>query len=237
MKTFHRWNLTSGEPVSTTALQGTNADWQFAAASPDGSRLALATGNLVDLFDTRTGHCVDQFQSPVYLSCLEFSPDGRCLAIGGDNACTLWDIAGRRVARTLAGHQDLVSSIKFSPDQTKIATTSWDHTVRLWDAVTGKPLAVLTDHKAATLDCVFSPDGRTLVTSSDDLTMKFWNMAALREVGSIPVNFAVSYLAFSPDEKIMLANNGDSGLRCWRTASLAEIDATETKEPAVATQP
>ena len=35
----------------------------------------------------------------------------------------------------------------------------------------------------------------------------------------------------------MLANNGDSGLRCWRTASLAEIDATETKEPAVATQP
>jgi WD40 repeat protein len=117
-----------------------------------------------------------------------------------------------------------------------IATGSWDSDVRLWDVATGKELAVLTGHKAAVLNCAFSPDGRTLATKSDDRTIKFWNLATLREVASIPLDYTGdiqgNFLAFSPDGQILIANDSGPGLRCWRASTLAEIDAAEAKEMA-----
>ena len=37
-------------------------------------------------------------------------------------------------------HDRAISAVSFSPDGTKIATASNDHTARLWDAATHKPL-------------------------------------------------------------------------------------------------
>jgi len=117
-----------------------------------------------------------------------------------------------------------------------IATASWDSDVRLWDVETGKELAVLTGHKAAVLNCAFSPDGRTLATKSDDRTIKFWNLATLREVASIPLdytgNIQGNFLAFSPDGQMLTANDSGPGLRYWRVPSPTEIDAAEAKEQA-----
>ena len=102
--------------------------------------------------------------------------------------------------------------------------------MRLWEAATGKEVGVLTGHKATVKTCVFSPDGRTLATASDDRTVKFWNLATLREVGSIQLDYVVWVLAFSPDGKNLAANHNRDSLRCWRAPSLAEIDAAEAQE-------
>ena len=44
-----------------------------------------------------------------------------------------------------AGHEGGVRSAQFSPDGTRIVTTSSNKTVRLWDARTGKPLGALPE--------------------------------------------------------------------------------------------
>jgi WD40 repeat protein/serine/threonine protein kinase len=185
LKTLRRWNITSGDLLSTTALNSTNTQRHLSATTPDGNRLALATGNIIEVFETGSGRCLAHFKSPVGAASLEFSSDGLLLAIGGFNAGVIWDLAEGRPVRTLTGHKDQVVCIRFSPDQKMIATTSWDATVRLWEAATGKVLAVLTGHKAGVMNGFFSPDGRTLVTGSDDRTLRFWNVATRREVASI----------------------------------------------------
>jgi WD40 repeat protein len=198
--------------------------------TPDGSRIALAAGGVVDVYETQTGRLLDHFPDPSNHEAVDFSRDRRLLAIGRGHSAVIRDVTAARVVWKLSGHRDSVVAICFSPDQKMIATASWDHTARLWDAATGKSLAVLTSHKAAVKSCAFSPDGRTLVTGSDDRTIKFWNLATLRQIASIQLNYPVRFLAFSPDGQILVANNADNSLCCWRVPSLTEIDAAEAKE-------
>ncbi len=74
----------------------------------------------------------------------------------------------------LAGHTGQVWHAAFSPDGSRIVTTSDDGTARLWD-IEGKPLAVLVGHNARASDgrkgvwsAQFSPDGSRIVTAHGD---------------------------------------------------------------------
>ena len=56
----------------------------------------------------------------------------------------------------------------FSPDGTRLATTSIDREARLWDLATGRPLGKPMRHQSAVWDAAFSPDGRRLATVNGD---------------------------------------------------------------------
>ena len=67
-----------------------------------------------------------------------------------------------------------VSSVRTSPDGTRIVTASSDKTARLWDAETGRMLQVLEGHGGWVLSAEFSPDGTRIVTASHDRTARLW---------------------------------------------------------------
>jgi WD40 repeat protein len=77
----------------------------------------------------------------------------------------------------LAGHENVVESMGFSPDGRWLATVSDDDTARLWDVTAGDPGAdpvVLVGHENAVSSVAFSPDGRWLATASRDNTARLW---------------------------------------------------------------
>jgi WD40 repeat protein len=76
--------------------------------------------------------------------------------------------------RVLEGHTGEVNSASFSPDGTRIVTTSGDHTARVWDAQTGAWLQTLTGHAGSVWSASFSPDGTRIVTASSDRTARVW---------------------------------------------------------------
>jgi len=103
------------------------------------------------------------------------SPDGRRYTrLGSPNDIQVTDaVTGRKYA--LVGHTNMVTCVVFSPDGSRIATTSWDRTIKLWDAATGRELLTLRGHTGGVVCVAFSPDGRRLASGSNDKTARVWD--------------------------------------------------------------
>ena len=62
----------------------------------------------------------------------------------------------------LKGHTDWINKVIYSPDGTRLATASRDHTVKVWDAAKGKDLLTLKGHGGNVKSVAYSPDGKKL---------------------------------------------------------------------------
>ncbi len=74
-------------------------------------------------------------------------------------------IQASRVQLTLSGHGDWVNRVAYSPDGTRLATTSDDGTAKVWSMATGQELFTVTGHEAWVMGVAFSPDGTRLATT------------------------------------------------------------------------
>jgi WD40 repeat protein len=76
---------------------------------------------------------------------------------------------------TLEGHTDLINSLSFSPDGTRLATASNDYTVKLWDTATGNEVLTLKGHSGPVLAVAFDPVGNQLASASRDKEVIVWD--------------------------------------------------------------
>ena len=60
---------------------------------------------------------------------------------------------------SLTRHKDEVVGVAFSPDGTRLATTSHDRTAKVWDASSGRELLTLAGHRFWVRGLAFSLDG------------------------------------------------------------------------------
>ena len=97
-------------------------------------------------------------------------------------------------------HDDLMSSAVFSPDGSRIVSTSRDRTARIWDAATGKEIVVMRGHEGSVRTAAFSPDGSRIVTSSGTRPPASGTPPPARRSRVLRGHEAdVSCAAFSPD--------------------------------------
>ncbi|BAZ02768.1 WD-repeat protein [Tolypothrix tenuis PCC 7101] len=108
-----------------------------------------------------------------FLTRINFSPDGKTLAMAGDKTVKLWNLSGD-LLKTLSGHKDNVSHVNFSPNGRIIATAAADKTVKLWDSQTGEMLRSIA-HSDNVSDIAFSPNGEVMITASAN-KIQFWNL-------------------------------------------------------------
>ena len=75
------------------------------------------------------------------------------------------DAAVVRRGRTAA-----VNTVAWSPDGTKVATTSDDFTAQIWDVATGRACSTYRNHTDKVWDIVVVPDGKRILSASRDMT-------------------------------------------------------------------
>ncbi len=228
--TVRLWNVASGQQIGQPLRS--DAGWVNAVAfSPDGSRLATATGGpeeTVRLWNVASGQQIGQpLRSDARgVNAVAFTPDGSRLATGNaDGTVRLWNLAsGRQIGQPLRGHTDWVRSVAFSPDGNRIVSGADDKTVRLWDAHTLQPVGQpLRGHTEWVRTMAFSPDGSRIASGGDDKTVRLWDGHTLQPVGKpLTHDSSVTHVDFSPDgARIVTAGTGNT-IQLWDAATQEE---------------
>jgi WD40 repeat protein len=118
---------------------------------------------------------------------------------------------------TLAGHQNIVRAIAFSPDGSRLAvgtggnSSQFVYRVSLWDPRDGTLMARSEELNAITWDVAFSPDGKWVAAALDTGIVRIWTSDTLGHVTDLAHAGAVNSLAFSPDGRLLAAGVAESG--------------------------
>jgi len=145
-----------------------------------------------------------------------FSPDGRTLAVAGQQSAVLWDVASKTPNRSLPGHKGLVQGLAFSPDGRLLASGGWDGRVIVWDLHGDGHPRILTDQPGPVLSVAFSPDGTTLAWGGADKKVSRWDLASGRPLPSLSGHQGpVLSVAFSPDGTRLASGGGDGSVLVW----------------------
>ncbi|KAF9225973.1 WD40 repeat-like protein [Gyrodon lividus] len=129
------------------------------------------------------------FQKPV--NDVQFSPDGKYIAVTHDSHVQVWRTPNHLVRefapfvlhRTYTGHHDEVLSIRWSPDSKCFITTSRDMTARLFtlDPLEGFRPKTFAGHRDAVIGAYFSAKGRAIYTVSRDGAVFTWKAKKTEE--------------------------------------------------------
>jgi WD40 repeat protein len=117
-------------------------------------------------------------------------------------------------------HKKDVYYTEFSPDGTKVVTTSYDYTARIWDVATGNLLKTLVGHTSVVLVANFSSDGTKVVTASIDKTAKIWDVATGNLLFDLVGHTGtVNRAYFSSDGTKVVTASYDKTAKIWDVAT------------------
>ena len=115
-----------------------------------------------------------------------------------------------RLLKTLWGHDEYVTSVRFSPDGNRLVSTSGDNTmtmfsvaggsftprqgsillwdakrIKLWDLGNRNEDCTLSDSGSSARCIAFSPDGKLLATGNYNQTIKIWDSQTGKEIRTL----------------------------------------------------
>jgi len=220
-------------PIPQLDTGGHMATIRGVAFTPGGKQLVSAgEDKVIRVWDLASGKTVRTMRGESALGSLgkifamALSPDGKWLAVGGDlrtsagtklqegeetQTIRLYDFESGKLVALLKGHRDVIRSLGFSPDGSKLISGSSDNTAIIWD--TGvqsgvhvpepKLLHRLEGHKADIFTVVFSPDGSRAVTGSYDKDLRLWQVSDGSQIALMAGHGDKVYrLAVAPDGTI-----------------------------------
>ncbi|KAK2632290.1 hypothetical protein EUGRSUZ_L01754 [Eucalyptus grandis] len=111
--------------------------------------------------------------------CCHFSSDGKYLASAGhDKKVILWNVETFQTESTPEEHISIITDVRFRPNTTQLATSSFDKTIRVWDVVQpAYSLQSFTGHTSQVMSLDFHPKKNDLFCSCDSNSeIRFWSI-------------------------------------------------------------
>ena len=240
-----------GQRVSFAALAGSFRVAVNAALSPDGSLLAVGSGDHgIRLWSIASSHTHSGFRGEgVHPSALAWSGDGKLL-VSADRAGTLqlWDPATGKPLAALQAHDGPARAVAFGKPGGVWASAGADG-VRLWD------LGVDSDHSqpalvarpplsrpiaAPTASLAFSSSGELLAAGGEDGSLRLLSLAS-GAVAVLPAHKTeVRVVALSRDATRLASGGLDGTVLLWDPAArklLARLEGHDDEVRALAFSP
>jgi WD40 repeat protein len=214
------WDASTGRPLGR--LEGLQGALFRVAMSPNDKQIASCDQNgLILLWDRETRKVLGRFQiQSRYGGYPAFSPDGKRLACGGEDALYLWDLATGKELLRIRTPDWFLSSQPFLSDG-KVLVSYKEHAVRFWDTAKGEEIRRIEGHRGRVAALALSPDGKIVVTGdSNEASIRLWD-AATGKPKPRPVGheLPVTSVSFAPDGKKVATASNELMFRLWDAAS------------------
>ncbi|XP_002742040.1 cell division cycle protein 20 homolog [Saccoglossus kowalevskii] len=172
---------------------------------------------------------------------LEWSPDGRHLASGGnDNLLNVWqasiDNSGNTPLHTFTQHQAAVKAVSWCPWQPSILASGGgtaDRHIRFWNVNSGVCLNSV-DTKSQVCAILWSKEYKEMISAHGfaNNQLIIWKYPTMTKVTELTGHSSrVLHMALSPDGTTVVSGAADETLRLWKCF---EVDAHKKKEKTLA---
>ncbi len=184
-----------------------DSDINSVAIAPSGNLVsAVENTGAIKIWNASTGDSEAAITNPRrHLQSVEFSPDGKLIAIAGEGenqepVVELRDAGSGQMITALKGHTKYVTSAVFSPDGKTLATGGEDRQIKLWDLNARQERLTMKGHTHSVRTLSFSPDGARLVSEGLDDRAKVWDVKGGAQIFEFESQAPAK---FSPDGKFI----------------------------------
>ena len=185
-RSIRLWDIASGDEVLNIESPGAILNVAFA---PDGLRAVSSSadaslGDVPDdtvdrtirVWDLTSGEEIQRFApNSGYVRAIDFSPNGQEVVSGTWNSLDggvlqLWNVeTGALERRFFGGHRDIITSVEFNHDGSRLLSASWDRSLVLWNVATGVEERRLEGHDDRILSATFSPNEEFVLAGTGNL--------------------------------------------------------------------
>lgn len=196
-------------------MQG-SANVRCASFHPESNLLVAGFSNglfgLYEMPDFNNIHKLSISQNDIDF--VTINKTGEWLAFGASKLGQLlvWEWQSESYILKQQGHFDSMNSLVYSPDGTKIVTTSDDGKIKVWDTESGFCIVTFTEHTSGVTGCEFAKKGNVLFTSSLDGSIRAWDLIRYRNFRTFtaPTRLSFSCMAVDPSGEVVAAGSLDS---------------------------
>lgn len=212
------WQQTRGDEIGSFPLESTVG---CAVFSPDGNQVAARAGNgQTVVWELASGKRLREFTDPIgewmWWKSVAYSPDGKWLALLGQNGVVIRDTTDWRVVQEVKGAE---SPFRFSNDG-KCFVAAGNNRVSLWEAGSWRERVVLTNLPQV-WNCLALGPGGSQVAAGQWLSTKLrWCDlgSGTRTVVEVPNDLTA--VEVSPDGRWLASGDLKGGLTLWEVAGL-----------------
>lgn len=201
----------------------------------DGKNIIVAGSGNLTVTDVMTNQ--QQFFLASAGEKIMLSPDGKVLAIGGqdaknNNVISLYDTTTWKQIDTIKAHEQMITALAFAPDGTHLVSGGEDQTVRYWKVDKALPQQVVGDYnyaRGSIFQTALVPDGTRLLAGETGQKAAVWDLTTGKLLMKLDghnddrkVNGFKFNVAASPDGRLFATAGKDCQLKFW--------DANDGKE-------
>ena len=168
-------------------------------------------------------------QLPTPITSLDYSPDGRQLAVGRYQQIELLDGHAKELWATLGEHPGKVNDLRFSSDGDYLIAATGVTGLRgeawLWNVKSHALVRRFGGHRDVLYTAALSDDGKLVATAGYDRVVLIHDRATGEVVHRLQEhNGAVYDLCFSPDSQLLVTASADSTVKVWSMRTGARWD-------------